>query len=113
MAGKLAIELPHSRLKMEVAKILSREGYIGSVEKFGTGPKFMIRIGIKYQGNEPAITGLKRISKPGLRWYIKKHAIPTVVGGMGIAILSTPQGIMTGTEAKKKGIGGELLCTIW
>jgi small subunit ribosomal protein S8 len=113
MARLRVIELPHSRMKASVAKILSQEGYIGDVETVGDAPKQMLRIGIKYQGDEPVITGLKRMSKPGLRSYVGRHAIPVVVGGMGIAIVSTPSGVMTGRDAKKKGIGGELLCTIW
>lgn len=113
MARKHTIELPFSRMKYAVAEIVSKEGYIGKVEKVGQEPKYMIRIALKYDGGMPAITGLKRISKPGLRWYVNKKEIPTVVGGMGVAILSTPEGVMSGREARKKGIGGELLCTIW
>jgi small subunit ribosomal protein S8 len=113
MAKKTVIELPHSRVKMAVCKILSQEGYIGAVSKTGTDPKSVLRIVMKYKGNDPVITDLKRVSKPGLRWYVNREKIPTVVGGMGIAVISTPEGIMTGKDAKKKGIGGELLCTIW
>lgn len=113
MAGLQSIELPYSRMKMEVAKILSQEGYVGAIEKTGTDPKSRLKIAIKYVGKTPVITGVKRISKPGLRLYVNKQTIPTVVGGMGIAIVSTPQGIMTGRDAKKKGIGGEILCTTW
>jgi small subunit ribosomal protein S8 len=94
-------------------QILSQEGYIGDVQKTGTDPKSTIKIALRYNGSSSVITGVKRVSKPGLRLYVNKHMIPTVVGGMGIAILSTPQGIMTGTLARKKGIGGELLATIW
>jgi small subunit ribosomal protein S8 len=113
MAGLQVIELPNSRMKLAVAKILSQEGYVGEVSTVGDEPKRMLRIGIKYQGDEPVITGVKRISKPGLRLYVNRNTIPTVVGGMGMALVSTPQGIMTGRDAKKKGIGGEILCTIW
>jgi len=113
MAGLSSIELPNSRVKFAVAKILSQEGYIGTVETVGQKPKLMLRIGIKYQSDAPVITGVKRVSKPGLRLYVNRNTIPTVVGGMGIAVVSTPQGIMTGKDAKKKGIGGEILCTIW
>jgi len=113
MANKHVIEVPHSRLKMEVCKILSKEGYIGSVEKTGTDPKAMIKITIKFVNNESVITDIKRISKPGLRQYVNHEKIPIVLGGMGMAILSTPMGLMTGKDAKKKGTGGELLCTIW
>jgi len=113
MAGISVIEVPHSRMKLALSKILSSEGYVGAVEKVGKEPKTMIKIALKYVNNEPVITGIKRVSKPGLRWYVNKDKIPTVVGGTGVAILSTPQGLMTGYNAKKKGIGGELLCTIW
>jgi small subunit ribosomal protein S8 len=113
MAGKQAIVLPYSRMKHAVATILEKEGYVGRVGKAGEMPKQSLSVEIKYEEGIPVITGLKRVSKPGLRWYVNKKEIPTVVGGMGIAILSTPQGIMTGKEAKKRGIGGELLCTIW
>lgn len=113
LAGKSTIELPYSKLKMALGALLKDEGYIASVEKTGTDPKAQLRVGIRYVNGVSVITDVKRVSKPGLRWYVNKRMIPQVVGGMGIAILSTPQGIMTGTAAKKKGIGGELLCKIW
>lgn len=113
LAKNSAIELPYSKLKMALGKILLEEGYIASIAKVGTDPKANLRVGIKYVNSVSAITGVKRVSKPGLRWYVTKNKIPQVVGGMGIAILSTPLGILTGMEAKKKGIGGELLCKIW
>lgn len=113
MARVGVIEVPHSRLKMALTKILVSEGYVASAEKTGKEPKTKIKITLKYLNNEPVITGLKRVSKPGLRWYVNTERIPVVVGGTGVAILSTPQGLMTGYNAKKKGIGGELLCTIW
>ena len=113
MAGLKSIELPHSRMKLSVAKILSQEGYIGTVETIGNAPKQLLKIGIRYHDDEPVLLGVKRMSKPGLRSYVNKSNIPIVVGGMGIAIVSTPQGVMTGKDAKAKGIGGELLCTVW
>ncbi len=113
MARKKSLELPHSRMKFAVAQILAKEGYIGQIAKVGTEERPQLSIELKYHGKEPAVLGMKRISKPGLRWYVNKEKIPTVVGGMGIAILSTPQGVMTGKEAKKRGIGGEVLCTVW
>lgn len=113
MARLKSIELPHSKMKMSVARILSQEGYVGTVEATGNEPKRKMTISIKYLGEDPVITGVKRMSKPGLRTYVNRNTIPTVVGGMGIAIISTPQGVMTGKDAKTKGIGGELLCTIW
>lgn len=114
LAKKGVIELPYSKLKKALGDILVREGYVKSVEKVGEDPKAMLKIKIQYnEAGVSAISDLKRISKPGLRWYVNKNKIPTVVGGMGIAILSTPAGLMTGKEARAKGTGGELLCKIW
>lgn len=113
MAGRRSVAIPYSKLKHAVADILYKEGYIGVVKKAGEATTAELLIDIKYQDGAPVITDLKRVSKPGLRWYVNKREIPTVVGGMGMAIMSTPQGLMTGKEAKKRGIGGELLCTIW
>ena len=114
LAKKAVIELPYSKLKKALGDILVREGYVKSVEKVGEDPKAMLKIKIQYnEAGVSAISDLKRISKPGLRWYVNKTKIPTVVGGMGIAILSTPAGLMTGKEARAKGTGGELLCKIW
>ena len=114
LAKKAVIELPYSKLKKALGDILVREGYVKSVEKVGEDPKAMLKIKIQYnEAGASAISDLKRISKPGLRWYVNKTKIPTVVGGMGIAILSTPAGLMTGKEARAKGTGGELLCKIW
>ena len=101
------------KLKKALADVLLAEGYIVSAQKTGVDPKANLKIGVKYAEGQSVITDVKRISKPGLRWYVGKSDIPTVVGGMGIAILSTPLGLMTGKEAKKRGVGGELLCKIW
>ena len=113
LAGNLSIKVPFSRMKNDVALLLRREGYIEDVKKFGDEPKYFLKITIKYNGKDSAITDVRRMSKPGLRVYIRKDKIPTVVGGMGIAVLSTSQGIMTGREARKHGIGGEFLCKVW
>ncbi len=113
MAGRRDVMLPYSGVKMALAQTLLKEGYITTVEKIGEAPKFQLRMTLAYQNDTPVVTNVKRKSKPGMRVYIGKHEIPMVVGGMGIAILSTPKGIMTGKEAKKLGIGGELLCEIW
>jgi small subunit ribosomal protein S8 len=113
LAKNKMLELPYSNLKYAVADILSKEGYLTSVEKVGKTPKFMLKLGVAYTGKQPIISGIKRISKPGLRWYISVRDIPTVMGGAGIAIISTPSGVMTGREAKSKRIGGELLCEVW
>lgn len=112
MAGKYVVELPHSRMKIQVAEVLVQEGYLTSAEPFGDKPKLMLRLHLKSE-DASALRDIKRVSKPGLRWYVTKDKIPQVLGGMGIAVLSTSAGIMTGSEAKKRGIGGELLCTVW
>ena len=107
-----AIELPHSRIKESVAKILKQQGYVGDVAVEG-GAKKKIKIRLKYNGKKNVIEGLKRVSKPGLRKYVGATEIPRVRGGLGVAVLSTPEGVMTDAQARKKNIGGELLCYIW
>jgi small subunit ribosomal protein S8 len=104
---------PYSKVKAEIARILKQEGYIADyvVDTAGKFPE--IQVTNKYVNNNPAIAGLKRVSKPGLRKYVGAGEIPRVLGGMGIAILSTPQGIITGREAKRKNVGGELLAMVW
>ena len=107
-----AIELPHSRIKENVAQILKREGYISDVAVDGKEAK-KIKIRLKYNGKKSVIEGLKRISKPGLRKYVGATEIPRVRGGLGVAVLSTSEGILTDAQARKKNLGGELLCYIW
>jgi small subunit ribosomal protein S8 len=107
-----AIELPHSRMKESLANILKKEGYVAEVSVDGKTIK-KIKIQLKYQGKKNVIEGLKRVSKPGLRKYVGSTEIPRVLGGLGISIVSTSEGVMTGTQAKKKNLGGELLCYIW
>jgi small subunit ribosomal protein S8 len=106
------IELPHSRLKESIAHILKTEGYVSEVAVEGKIPK-KIKIRLKYDGKKNVIEGLKRISKPGLRKYVGSTEIPRVRGGLGVAVLSTPEGIMTDVQARKKNLGGELLCYVW
>ena len=107
-----AVELPHSRMKESVAKILKSEGYVADVAVEGNVIK-KLKIRLKYQGKKNVIEGLKRVSRPGLRRYVGATEIPRVLNGMGISIMSTPEGVMTGAEAKKKNLGGELLCQVW
>jgi small subunit ribosomal protein S8 len=107
-----AVEMPHSRIKEGVAHILKSEGYVTEVSVDGKTIK-KLKIQLKYQGKKAVIEGLKRVSKPGLRKYVGSTEIPRVLGGMGVSILSTSEGVMTGTQAKKKNLGGELLCYIW
>ena len=113
MARKKTVELPSSKLKVSVAKVLFDEGYLTRVETVGNKPKEILQLALAYEGKEPKLTGIKRISKPGLRWYIGKKKIRVVMGGTGMSIVSTPSGVMTGRMAMKKGIGGELLCEVW
>ncbi len=113
MARKRLVRLPYSRLKHEVAKILAKEGYLESCETEGEGIRKNLTIILRFIGKEPVLTNLTRKSKPGLRVYKGYKNIPRVVGGMGTAIISTPHGVMTGEDAKKKCIGGELLCEVW
>jgi len=113
MARKKTVELPGSSVKHAVALILSKEGYLTHVEQAKTDHGMTLRLELAYEGKEPVLTGVKRISKPGLRWYVGKKKIPLVMGGTGIAIVSTPQGVMNGKDAHAKGIGGELLCEVW
>jgi small subunit ribosomal protein S8 len=106
------VQIPHSRLKESIAGILKTEGYVADVNVEGKIPK-TIKIKLKYEGKKAVIEGLQRISTPGLRRYVGATDIPRVRGGLGVAVVSTSEGIMTGTQARKKNLGGELLCYIW
>ncbi len=107
-----SVEVPHSKMKESLAGILKREGYITDFGVEGQIPK-VIKLKLKYQGKKSVIEGLRRISTPGLRRYVGATDIPRVRGGLGVAVLSTSEGVMTGTQARKKNIGGELLCYVW
>lgn len=107
------VTFPFSNLKYEIAKILEKEGFIEKVEKKGRRLKKILEITLKYTDNLPAISGLKRISKPGQRIYSDWRKIKKVKGGYGIAIISTSKGLMTDKEARKQKIGGEIICEIW
>jgi small subunit ribosomal protein S8 len=106
------LELPHSNVKESIARILKREGYIADCAIEGKAVK-KITLKLKFQGRKGVIEGLKRVSKPGLRRYVGADEIPRVLGGMGVAIISTPRGVMTGTDARKQKLGGEVLCFVW
>lgn len=107
------VSIPYSNLKNELAKILKNEGFVTDFVVNEEGNKKNIVITLKYKGNERVITGLKRVSKPGLRQYAKVNEIPKVLNGLGIVVLSTSQGLMTDKEARAKNIGGEVLAYIW
>ncbi len=113
-AGFSEVSIPASNMKVNIAGILAGEGYIGGYEIVKGSPSDHIKVQLKYGPNkEKALTGLKRISTPGLRVYAKKTELPRVLGGLGIAIISTSQGIMTEKEAKVKDVGGEVICYVW
>lgn len=108
------VTVPASKMKVAIARILKEEGFIRDYEVYQEGPRRMLRIHLKYTGKkEPVITGLKRVSKPGLRVYVQRSEIPRVYGGLGIAIISTPQGVMTGQEAWRRRLGGEVIAYVW
>lgn len=108
------VDIPASNLKKAVAKILLEEGFIRNIEELMDGSVPVLRVAMKYgQNKERVITGLKRISKPGLRVYVGKEDIPKVLGGLGIAVISTSRGLMTDKQARKEGLGGEVLCYVW
>lgn len=119
MAGHTLVALPSSKLKLEIAKILKDEGFIEGFEVADTesSAQKVLRLKIKYVGERrerrPVISGIERVSKPGRRVYTKKQDIPWVLSGIGVAIISTPKGVMTGARARQLGVGGEILCKVW
>jgi small subunit ribosomal protein S8 len=114
MARHRELTLPSSRIKRDIARILVEEGFIESYATSQDGVQELLTIQLKYvEGKTPVVSGLKRISKPGLRVYARKTEIPRVLGGLGTAILSTSHGIMTGQQARKLNLGGEVLCYVW
>ena len=113
MANHDSVLVPSSRTKLSITKILKEEGFIGQYEVLKGKPQSMIKIQLKYTDSRPAILGLERVSKPGLRIYVGQREVPRVYGGLGIAVLSTSKGIMTGQEAWRQRLGGELLCYVW
>ena len=114
MAKHPRVEMPSSKMKIEIARILKEEGYLANFKVVEEKGKKTLRVFLRYTPDRHSvITDLKRISRPGSRRYIGKFGIKPVVGGMGISILSTPRGLMTGQSARKEGVGGELLCEVW
>jgi len=107
------VNIPFSKVKFNLAKVLEKEGLIESITTYGRKIKKIIEIKLKYEKGQPAIKELKRISKPGQRIYLKKSQIRSVRQGFGLAIISTSAGLMTNKEAKKKGLGGEVICEVW
>ena len=114
MARHQSVLIPTSKIKMNLARILKEEGYIRDFDVPVEMGERMFRVWLKYSTDKkPVLTGLRRVSKPGLRVYSRRSEIPMVLGGLGISILSTPQGLMTGREAFRKNLGGEVICYIW
>ncbi|MBR3392287.1 MAG: 30S ribosomal protein S8 [Firmicutes bacterium] len=107
------VEIPASKTKLALANILKDEGFIKDVEYIEDGKQGVIRVYLKYAEKKRVISGLKRISRPGLRVYAKKDELPKVLGGLGIAVVSTSSGLMTDKNARKQGLGGEVLCYVW
>jgi len=112
-AKKAEVLMPSSKFKIALAKLLNKNKYIGEVSVFGSDNKKYLKIQLKYENNIPVIKGLKRISKQGQRIYMNKNELPVVKNNYGIAVISTSQGLMTNLSAKKKGLGGEIICEIW
>jgi small subunit ribosomal protein S8 len=113
MASHDSVLVDSSKTKLSIVKVLKEEGFIDHYEVLKGKPQSMIKIDLKYTDEQPAILGLERVSKPGLRVYSEGHEIPRVYGGLGIAIISTSKGVMTGQEAWRQHIGGEILCYVW
>jgi small subunit ribosomal protein S8 len=107
------VNIPASKMKLAIARVLKEEGYIKDIELLKDNPQGTIRITLRYVEKKAVLTQLKRVSKPGLRVYTKRGSIPRVRGGQGISILSTPQGLMTGRKAYQSNLGGEVVCYVW
>ncbi len=115
LARHQTTNVPATKMTRSIAQVLQQEGYIGEVEEAGEGVKRNLVISLKYKGKnrQPIITTLKRVSKPGLRVYSNKKDLPRVLGGIGVAIISTSSGIMTDRDARRQNVGGEVLCYVW
>ncbi|MBF2002299.1 MAG: 30S ribosomal protein S8 [Synechococcales cyanobacterium C42_A2020_086] len=115
LARHQTTEVPSTKMTRSIAKVLREEGFIGDFSEIEEGPKRNLVISLKYKGKNrrPIITALKRVSKPGLRVYSNRKELPRVLGGIGIAIISTSSGIMTDRDARRQGLGGEVLCYVW
>ena len=111
--GHVDVAIPSSNAKAAVAQVLKDQGYVKTFSIEGEGVVKSMNIELKYYQNKPVITGLRRISKPSCRIYVKAAEMPRVRGGMGIAVISTPEGVITGKEAKRRNVGGEVLCYVW
>ncbi len=113
MAGKAEIVAPYSRIKSDIAHILKEEGYVRGAELVRKEGKQWLRVELKSGGVRRSIEGIRRVSRPGLRRYVGAKDMPRVLGGLGTAVISTPKGVMTGSEARKQNVGGEVICLVW
>jgi small subunit ribosomal protein S8 len=108
------VEMPSSKLKVDIARILKDEGYIGNYKVAEEGKKRVLRVALRYDADGVSvISALQRVSKPGRRVYVGSKEVPRVLGGLGIAVVTTPRGVMTGKAARQSGVGGELICNVW
>lgn len=107
-----SVEIPHSKMKESIANILKKEGYVADVTTEAK-PHKTLKLKLKYEGKKSVIEGIRRVSRPGLRRYVGSTEIPRVLGGLGVSVISTSEGVMSGTSARKKNLGGELLCYVW
>lgn len=112
-ARRTAVRVPWSGQKHQIAEVLRKEEYVGPVAVAEEHGKKTLEITLKYEDGAPVITGIQRVSVPSRRWYVRKSEIPSVLSGIGVAVISTSKGIMTGSEAQKHGLGGEVICTVW
>lgn len=112
-ARKTYVDIPFSKIKHDLARVLLEAYYIRDFVQVDEGPQGFIRVYLKYTNGKPAIQGLRRVSSPGLRRYVNQHQIPRVLNGLGTAILTTPKGLLTGNQARRAGVGGEILAEIW
>jgi small subunit ribosomal protein S8 len=112
LARQASVTMPSSKVKVAICRALKDEGYLESV-KVGGGPKLELTLGLKYHGGRPVIERLKRVSTPGLRIYKRRDQLPTVQGGLGVSLISTTKGVMTDRAARKQGLGGEVICTVF
>lgn len=113
LARKAFTRVPYSTLKHRIAEVLRENGYVGPVSMATDGPQRVLEIALLYQDGQPQIRGIERVSLPSRRWYVRKAEIPRVLSGLGMAVLSTPKGVMTDRDARKRGIGGEVICRVW
>lgn len=113
MTGQDHVMVPHSKMKEAIAQILVKNNYLGQLEIIETAPQKQMKLELRYVGSLPAVSGVKRLSKPGRRLYVSVNKIPSTLGGYGLTVLSTNQGILTDKEARAKNVGGEIICQVW